>query len=239
MPGSMVLAAMGAINTGVGKLIIATTEKAAAMACLRVPEATYLYNGLEKCANGEIPDGIRAAAIGPGIVDYPLAEDAINNLMKLDIPIVLDAGALSARKYPKRKAVTVLTPHPGEFARILGLTAEDVQRDRISLASRYAQEQQVIVVLKGAETVIAFPDGSGFINSSGNPGLAKGGSGDTLTGMILAFLCTESEPYSAVSNAVLIHGLAGDMLRWSMDERAISAGKIAEITGKTIKNLLQ
>jgi len=239
MPGSMLLAAMGAMHLGVGKLIIGTTKFAASIACSNLPEATYWFNGLEKCANGEFPEDIRACAIGPGISNKSLVEKAVNHLMERDIPLVLDAGALFDRKYSKRAAPLVITPHPGEFARILGMSTEKVQQERISLASSYAQEHQIIVVLKGADTVIAYPDGTGVINPTGNSGLAKGGSGDTLTGMLLAMLSTEKDAYSAVANAVYIHGMCADELVKVQDERSISASQIANIIGTVLrKNIL-
>lgn len=235
MPGSMLLAGMGALNLGIGKLIIGTTKFAASIACSNLPEATYWFDGLEKCAKGEFPENIRACAIGPGIADKSLVEKAVDHLMVRNIPLILDAGALFERKYPKRTAPVVITPHPGEFAKILGISIDKVQQERITLASAYAQEHQIIVVLKGADTVIAYPDGSGVINLTGNSGLAKGGSGDALTGMILAFLSTEDNPYDAVANAVYLHGLCADELVKVQDERSISASQVATFIGTVLR----
>ena len=239
MPGSMMLAAMGALHAGIGKLMIGTEESSAAMVCSKIPEATFWYHGLEKVANGEFPAGIKACAVGPGIVDQELVEKAIGNLMKTEIPIVLDAGALLPRTYPKRNAPIVLTPHPGEFARILNISVYEVQKNRMELARSYAEDNGVIVVLKGRDTVIAYPDGTGFINPTGNPALAKGGSGDTLTGILLAFLCSEENPYYAVANAVYLHGLCADFLIEKRDERSVSASVLAENLGFVLKELLE
>ncbi|MCP8968627.1 NAD(P)H-hydrate dehydratase [Ectobacillus ponti] len=210
MPGSVLLAAMGAMRGGIGKLVIGTTRFAAGIAAGRLPEATYWLDGLDKAAQGSLPDGIRAAAIGPGLDDPEQVERALEHLLVRNMPLVLDAGALAKRGYPRRNAPVVLTPHPGEFSRMTGLSVKELQQNRMAAASRYAVEQGVMLVLKGAYTVIALPDGTGYINPTGNAALAKGGTGDTLTGLLLAFLCTHEDAAAAVANAVYVHGACAD-----------------------------
>ena len=131
-------------------------------------------------------------------------------MLKQPVPVILDAGALSPRTYEKRKAPTILTPHPGEFSRLTGKSSAEIQSNRIQLAQHFAQEHDVTVVLKGSYTVIAFPDGTGIINSTGNRALSKGGTGDTLTGMLLASVNTHEDIKEAVANTVYLHGACAD-----------------------------
>jgi len=238
MPGSCLLAALGAMRSGIGKLIIGTTKAVSTAICSRVPEATFWFDGLQKCINGQLPEGIRACAIGPGIGSPDLVELAVQQLLGTRLPLVLDAGALRKRKYPRREAPTILTPHPGEFSRMTGRSVEEIQANRIKYARDYAVNQGVIVVLKGPYTVIAYPDGSGVLNPTGNAGLAKGGSGDTLTGMILALICTEENIKSAVANAVFLHGACADRLLEKKDSRSMVASEISDEIGRVLKEIL-
>ncbi|WP_379968735.1 NAD(P)H-hydrate dehydratase [Ectobacillus sp. sgz5001026] len=235
MPGSAMLAALGAMRSGIGKLTVATTKFTTSVLTPRVPEATYWTEGLQRIANGNLSSSFRAAAIGPGIEDRVLVEQAVTTLLTMNIPVVLDAGALNKRTYPLRSHVTVVTPHPGEFSRMIDMKVIDIQANRITFASEYAKKHGVIVVLKGAYTVIAYPDGSGVINTTGNSGLAKGGTGDTLTGMLLAFLCTYENPQKAISNAVYIHGLCAD--EWTVDraEATMLASDISNMLPYVLK----
>ncbi|WP_416825691.1 NAD(P)H-hydrate dehydratase [Ectobacillus polymachus] len=239
MPGSALLAAFGAMRSGIGKLTIGTTKFTASVLTPRLPEATYMTDGLQRVAKGDIANTYRGAAIGPGIEDQNITEQAIKTLFTMPMPVVLDAGALWKREYPKRSHVTVLTPHPGEFSRITDTSVADIQANRLSLASDYAKKHGVIVVLKGTYTVIAFPDGKGVINTTGNSGLAKGGTGDTLTGILLAFLCTYEHQQEAVANAVYIHGLCAD--EWANDYAKVSmlASDISNMLPKVLKRFQQ
>lgn len=210
MPGSAMLSGIGALRSGIGKLVIATSSFAAQIIAGKLPEATYYFDGMTKVIAGQFPEKMLAAAIGPGLEDFDAVEFALAKLFETNIPLVIDAGALHKRSYPKREAPIILTPHPGEFCRIAGVNMSELQANRLHLSSEFAQQHGVIVVLKGANTVIAFPDGTGFVNKSGNASLAKGGSGDMLTGMLLAFLCTHDDPKAAVANAVYLHGACAD-----------------------------
>lgn len=210
MPGSACISAIGALRSGIGKLVIATSKFAAGIIAGQLPEATYYFDGINKVIAKQFPEKMQAAAIGPGLEDFATVEKALENLYETNVPLVIDAGALQQREYPKRKAPIIVTPHPGEFCRMTGISMSELQANRLSLASEYAETNDVIVVLKGANTVIAFPDGTGFVNDTGNASLAKGGSGDALTGIVLAFLCTHDDPKSAVANAVFIHGACAD-----------------------------
>ena len=206
MPGSVALSAIGAIRFGIGKLAVATTKHAALVIGSFVPEATFIYDDFffhEQLAFSSI-------AIGPGLNPNQELEDTVKTVLKQPVTVILDAGALSPRIYEKRNAPTILTPHPGEFSRLTGKSSTEIQQNRIQLASNYAQEHDVTVVLKGSYTVIAFPDGSGMINVTGNRALSKGGTGDTLTGMLLASVNTHENLKEAVANTVYIHGACAD-----------------------------
>ena len=228
MPGSALLASLGAMRAGIGKLTVATSHFTSSIIAARVPECTYLHNGLKKLAKGKRPKAITAVAIGPGLADAELVEQAVNTLFASKLPLVLDAGALTARDYPKRQAPTIVTPHPGEFSRMTGLSVTEIQHNRLELASEYARTNDVIVVLKGRNTVIAFPDGTLFVNPTGNVGLAKGGTGDTLTGIMLAHLSCYSDVKAAVLNAVYLHGATADYWCETKAATSMTASDISE-----------
>ncbi|WP_203362696.1 NAD(P)H-hydrate dehydratase [Bacillus sp. REN10] len=207
MPGSAALAAIGAMRTGIGKLTIHTTPYAAAIIAHHVPEATYHFE-----SNVEKHLSFNGVAIGCGLEPTDKLEACIQHYLKEELVLILDAGALSKRNYclPGRKANVIVTPHPGEFARMMGQTVKEVQKNRLEAASQFAREQQVTIVLKGQYSVIAFPDGTGIINMSGNEALAKGGTGDALTGMLLASMLRLKSDRVAVANAVYLHGACAD-----------------------------
>ena len=118
----------------------------------------------------------------------------------------------------------VLTPHPGEMARLVGLTVQEVEADRIGIARRFAVQHKLILVLKGWRTLVAHPDGRVAVNTSGNPAMAKGGSGDILTGIVAAMLAQfPNDVARAVEAAVYLHGLAGDFAAHAMDEHTVLA----------------
>jgi NAD(P)H-hydrate epimerase len=148
---------------------------------------------------------------------------------KTAVPTVIDADALNAfagetRLLNGAERVMVLTPHPGEMARLAGLTVKEVEADRLGVARRFAMEHQVTLVLKGWRTLVAHPDGSIAVNTSGNPAMAKGGSGDILTGIVAAMLAQfPGDVARAVETAVYMHGLAGDFASRAMDEHTVLA----------------
>lgn len=238
MPGSALLAGLGAMKIGIGKLIIGTSSHASGIIATKLPEATFLHGGLQTLTTNSFPSNIKAMAIGPGLTDRDQIEHLLEKVWGFDIPIILDAGALYKRTYKIRKAPVLITPHPGEFSRLTGYSIKEIQANRLHLASTYAKENNLIVVLKGANTVIAYPDGTGFINTTGNAALAKGGSGDTLTGMILGLICSENDIKSAVNNAVYLHGFCADELVRNHNERTIVASDLTSVLG-TVLNRLQ
>lgn len=232
MPGSALLAAIGAIRTGTGKLTIATTKLVASIIATRVPEATFLLNGLQEIIDGNIPEKVFAVGIGPGIDDKEKVLLALNNLITKNVPLVVDAGALIPLNHwhdTTRETPVILTPHPGEFSRLTNRSIKDIQANRIQLAQNFAIEHQVTVILKGQYTVIAYPDGHTLINPTGNNALAKGGSGDVLTGMITSMLTTHVYWKDAVANAVYIHGLCADEWIKRYSSRSMTASDFDQL----------
>src|SRR5438128_2705684 len=186
-----------------------------------------------------------ALAIGPGIGRHPDTQALIHNLIvSVGKPTVLDADAINAFTGHKEMigqahGPLVLTPHPGEMARLLGVTTADVQRDRLGVASRVAREQNVCVVLKGAGTVVAGPDGRLAVNPTGNPGMATGGTGDVLTGTITGLLAQGVTPWGAACAGVYVPGLAGDLAASETGEMGLIAGGGIRAIPLAIRRILE
>ena len=188
---------------------------------------------------GKLLKGIKVVGIGPGLGQEGTTPEFVRRFVtSVSLPMVIDADALNALdgdvEVLKRAAaskdergagrVLVLTPHPGEMARLLRCTVKDVEADRVNLARRFATQNGVHLVLKGWRTLIAHPDGTVAVNTTGNPSMAKGGSGDILTGVVAAMLAQYSDrPAEAVEAAVFLHGLAGDFACLAQDEHTVLA----------------
>ena len=176
----------------------------------------------------------RAVIIGPGIGTFKETQSLILKLIKtLDIPIILDADGLTAlstqpKTLPAANRSLILTPHPGEMARLINSTAKEVQEDRIGVSRKFSQSNHVHLVLKGFRTLIATPKGEVFINPTGNPGMASGGTGDVLTGMIGGLICQGFDILTSLQISVYLHGLAGDNVAQEMGEKSLVATDIIE-----------
>lgn len=240
MPGSAVLCAIGAIRCGVGKLVMASTTFAATSIIQHVPEATLLIEE-KACPLGEnIDEKTRAIAIGPGLGNQEKTTDQLRSLLQVNLPLVVDAGALlpsETWKRPSKTTPTILTPHPGEFSRLTGFSVAEIQANRMELARQYAMENHVTVVLKGEHTVIAYPDGMVIINSTGNSGLAKGGSGDILTGMLTSMLATHTDWRHAIVNAVYIHGRCAELWASKYSDRSMVASDFKQLLPEVLRQL--
>ncbi|MFZ0136461.1 MAG: NAD(P)H-hydrate dehydratase [Candidatus Sulfotelmatobacter sp.] len=178
----------------------------------------------------ELAKGMTVLAIGPGISRDPQTAELVRAVVaKLQIPMVVDADGLNAfegrmAKLNGEGRTLVITPHPGEMARLAGCTIADVQRDRLGTARKFAREHDLIVVLKGHRTVVAGPDGEAWVNTTGNAGMATGGTGDILTGMVAGMIAQHSkDAFAAVLAAVHLHGLAGDVMRERVGEHSLVA----------------
>ena len=165
-----------------------------------------------------LTQGKRVVALGPGMGRDPDTQVAIRSFVeRCGLPLVLDADGLNAFQGENLKLggregrPLVLTPHPGEMARLLGKSVPEIEADRVGIARSFATKAKVILVLKGWRTLIADPDGNVWVNTTGNPGLAKGGSGDVLTGIIAGLIAQFPDRIvDAVRAAVYLHGLAAD-----------------------------
>ncbi|KXZ13039.1 NAD(P)H-hydrate dehydratase [Bacillus nakamurai] len=235
MPGAALLAGLGAMRSGVGKLVIGTSAGVIPLIVPVLPEATYWRDGWEKAAAGQPEETYRAAAIGPGLPQTEEVQRAADHLLQGDCPVVLDAGAITKRSYPARKAPTILTPHPGEFSRMTGIPIKELQQHRAEYAAEWSKRLNVTIVLKGNETIIAFPDGECRRNTTGNGALAKGGTGDTLTGMILGMLCCHKEPKLAVLNAVRLHGACAELWTEEHSAHTLLAHELSELLPRVWK----
>jgi len=186
---------------------------------------------------------ISAVALGPGISRNQQTQKLVQKLLPvLDKPTVLDADGINAvvgkvKILDKFKNQLIITPHAGEFARLLNINIKQVQKNRAMLASDFARKHGVIVVLKGQRTIVASPDKRLYINQTGNPGMASGGCGDVLCGMIASFLGQGIEAFRAAELAVYLHGLAGDYAAKEKTQSCLLATDILNSLPQAFKKL--
>ncbi|MGD0519926.1 MAG: NAD(P)H-hydrate dehydratase [Terracidiphilus sp.] len=241
--GAPAMAALGALRAGAGLVTAAVPAPMLAMVAAVAPELMTLplkANAVGQIAAENLATGVLTGlaagktvlAIGPGLGQAAeTVKFATGLLSATRIPAVIDADALNIlaakptllAKLAKGRTL-VLTPHPGEMARLTGITVAEVQANRLEAARGFAQRLGVTLVLKGARTLIAHPDGRVAVNTTGNPGMAKGGSGDLLTGVIAGLLAQyPAEAARAVEAAVYLHGLAADLALQDADEHTLLA----------------
>ncbi len=239
--GAAAMAGMSALRVGAGLATVATPRSVLPTVAGFAPEVmteplaetevgSISMRALEYGRFDAIASGKDVLAVGPGVsrnADTVQFVRAVVTAAKT--AVVLDADGLNAfegcaEKLDGSKRPLVLTPHPGEMARLTGLTAAEVQRDRIGVAKKFAAEHHAVLVLKGRNTVIAEPGGAIWINTTGNPGMAKGGTGDVLTGMIAGILAQHPDRVlESVIAGVYMHGLAGDVARNMVGEYTMLA----------------
>jgi hydroxyethylthiazole kinase-like uncharacterized protein yjeF len=254
MSGAAAMAANSAVRSGAGLVTVAapaginqvleikTTE------VMTIPLADGGSGHLCSGAKGEIEEalaGKRVVAMGPGIARHPETAQLIRELSaSLTLPLIIDADGLNAVSedtgllLSKKSDIVILTPHPGEMSRLVGLSISRVEEDRVGIARAFAVKYGVYLILKGARTVIATPGGAVAINASGNPGMASGGMGDVLTGMLAAFIAQGYDPFTACKLGVFIHGHAADLVAAEKGEIGISAVDVQERIPYAIKGLL-
>jgi NAD(P)H-hydrate epimerase len=223
--GAAALSALGALRAGVGLVTLASIPAVRAGVAALMPEPTHLVlpesgGALDASAGDSIARalaGYDALLIGPGLGLSPGVQAVVRGLLSLpaiaSLPVVLDADALNtlARwpQWPREvKCRAVLTPHPGELARLVHCSAAEVQQERLAIAQRCAEEWGQTVVLKGAHTVIATPEGQTFVSPFANAALATAGTGDVLAGSIGGLLAQAVEPWAAAGLGVYLHGAA-------------------------------
>ena len=245
--GSVAMAGMSALRTGAGLSTVATAKSS--LATVAGFHAELMTEPLSETDAGTIDAGAEArinellktmtvAAIGPGISRNPATAALVRALVaKNKIPTVVDADGLNAfegrtSELNGSDRTLVITPHPGEMARLAGITTAEVQKDRLTIARKFAREHELIVVLKGYRTLVVAPDGEAWVNTTGNPGMSTGGTGDILTGMVAAMVAQKAaqgisqnpkDSMLAVCAAVYLHGLAGDVAQENMGEHSLVA----------------
>jgi ADP-dependent NAD(P)H-hydrate dehydratase / NAD(P)H-hydrate epimerase len=238
--GAAHLAAQGALRSGAGLVTVATPI--GAQPVLAALGAEYMTVPLDETANGQVALSALerildfeqdVIAVGPGLGTGPDVSALVVELIEqTDSPLVLDADALNVlaaahHRLQGGSRPIVITPHPGEMARLVGATVEDVQSNRLDVARDFATSHQLYVVLKGYRTLIATPQGNVFINPLGNPGMATGGTGDVLTGVLSAWLAQLLDAEAACKLAVYLHALAGDLAEADEGEVGMIAGDVA------------
>ena len=237
--GAAAMAGMSALRAGAGLATVATAKSVLPTVAAFYPE--LMTEPLPETAAGtiatearlrsdELLKNVTVLAIGPGISRDPHTTTFVRSLVaNAKQPMVLDADGLNAFQGHTHEMngsgrTLVITPHPGEMGRLAACSTKDVQNDRLGVARHFAREHNVIVVLKGNRTLVVQPNGDAWVNTTGNPGMSTGGTGDILTGMVAAMIGQHpSDPMLAVCAAVHLHGLAGDVMRGIMGEHSLVA----------------
>jgi NAD(P)H-hydrate epimerase len=249
MSGAAALAGLGALRGGAGLVSVAAPREVVPM--IAAAEPSYLTVPLPEDHDGRIAlaawDGLAAAipkqtalAVGPGLGRSDDLNELVGRIYReAELPVVFDADALNAlagRKaalsaHPdEEQAARVLTPHPGEFARLVGTETKTVQQDRERLAGEFARAHGVVLVLKGHGTVIT--DGERLaVNTTGNAGMATGGCGDVLTGLIAALLAQGMSAFDAAHLGTHLHGLAGDLAAAELSQPGLIASDLPRFLG--------
>lgn len=237
--GAAAMVGMAALRAGAGLVTVATPKSVLSTVAGFAPElmtepmpetdggsfSILAVEELRKLAQGKT-----VLAVGPGVSRNKETAQVIRSVVdRAEIPVVLDADGLNAFEEHRellhsQRHPLIVTPHPGEMARLTGLSVADIQKDRIGVARKYAKEHRAYVVLKGDHTVIAEPEGKVWINNTGNPGMSTGGTGDILTGIVAAIIAQHPDDIpTAVIAAVHLHGLAGDAARDEVGEISLIA----------------
>ncbi len=242
--GAAAMAAKAALRAGAGLVTVATpasvndTLEAKLLEAMTAPMPETKERTLARACIEELLSFINertAVAIGPGLTTHPETVELLHALVpRLEKPSVLDADALNALAgrtalLTECKIPPILTPHPGEMARLVEhATTQSVNADRIGAAVTFARARRVMLVLKGARTVVANPDGRAAICPTGNPGMATAGTGDVLTGMIVGLLAQGLSPWDAACAGTYLHGLAGDLASFRLGLAGMTAGDVIE-----------
>ena len=251
--GAAALSANSAVRAGSGLVTLAVAESLHSILEARTTEVMtvplpdsnsgHLTGSAFPVIEGLLPDK-DALALGPGLGRHPATTALVRTIVEtVALPMVIDADGLNAladdMNVLRRRisSEVVLTPHPGEMARLLGTSIPDVEADRIQVALEFARESGVYLVLKGARTIIASPAGAAAINASGNPGMASGGMGDVLTGIIVSLLGQRYGAWDACCLGVFIHGYAADLVAEEKGEIGISATDVQEMLPYAYKRL--
>ena len=250
MVGAVMMSSQAALRTGAGLVTAAVPESLTAVvdsSLMEVMTAPLGQTGQSAIALEALPaienllGTVSVCAVGPGMSRYPEAGAIVRHILERSgVPLVIDADGLNALEndvtvLKDRQVPIVLTPHPGEMARLTGKTIEEIQSHRLEIAQTFAEEWGVTLVLKGNKTIIANPSGEVYINISGNPGMATAGSGDVLTGIITGLIAQGLKPQDAAFAGVYLHGLAGDLAAQIKGEPGLIAGDLISCIPEVLK----
>ena len=253
--GAAHLSAMGALRSGAGLVTVATPACCQSIIAAMAPE--YMTVAIDEISdemnhNALNPDSVDGliemardvVALGPGLGQAPATRQFVKRLVdRATMPLVIDADGLNAfsddpdRLAGREGRDVIITPHPGEMARLVGMSTEEVQASRLEIARNFAVAHHVYVVLKGHRTLIATPDVKVFINPTGNAGMATGGTGDVLTGMIAAWLGQLLDAEAACKVAVYLHGMAGDLADADEGDVSLVASDLVAHIGDAVQEL--
>jgi ADP-dependent NAD(P)H-hydrate dehydratase / NAD(P)H-hydrate epimerase len=241
--GAVAMAGLAALRSGAGLSTVATPRSVLPSVAAFSPE--LMTEPLAETEEGSLSplsygygrvqavlDGKNVVAVGPGVGRDQATQEFVRTFVQdCQLPVVLDADGLNAfagntGRLSGANRPLILTPHPGEMSRLTGLSVPEVQKDRIGVARKFASEHQCILVLKGHRTIVALPNGTAWVNVTGNPGMATGGTGDVLTGITAGLIAQTRDLPAAVIAAVYLHGLAGDVAREKVGEASLIAGDV-------------
>jgi ADP-dependent NAD(P)H-hydrate dehydratase / NAD(P)H-hydrate epimerase len=248
--GAAALAAKSALRAGAGLVTVATAKSALPIIASLgmefmtepLPESdsgTVSLRALDYGRLDKLVEGKTVLAVGPGIGTVPETSELVRTVVnRYNLPVVIDADGLNAfagsmssfRNGREYRYPAVLTPHPGEMARLVGQKTADIQKNRLGVARNFARQYKLYLVLKGYRTLSAAPDGQVWVNPTGNPGMATGGTGDVLTGILAGLLAQHAErpTIEVIASAVYLHGLAGDLASQKVGETSMIAGDLME-----------
>ena len=256
--GASAMSALAALRAGAGLVTVATPKSALPVVAglglefmteplSETDAGTISLRALDGRLMNGLLEGKSVIALGPGIGGAPETAEFVRELVRdTDVPMVIDADGLNALAgsldcLNGKGRVRILTPHPGEMARLAGLRTTEVQAHRLDVARDFAARHKVVLVLKGFRTLIADPEGTVWVNPNGNPGMAKGGTGDVLTGVVAGFVSQfgqsgERSLTEVAAAAVYIHGLAGDLAAQDVGEMPMLAGDLLERIPAALKD---
>ena len=249
--GAAILAAQGALKSGAGLVTVASPRSVVPVIAAYAPE--YMTEPLDETIDGTVDFAAAehvlevdadAIVVGPGLGRGQGVSTFVRELLESsETPLIFDADALNAFADEPSALVgregrdVIITPHPGEMARLVGATIDDVQADRVGIARDFATAHKLYVVLKGYRTIIATPDGKVFVNPTGSPGMATGGTGDVLAGMLAAWLGQLLDAEAACRLAVYVHGAAGELADADQGEVSMTAGDLVQHISDAILEL--
>lgn len=238
-PGAAYLSCAAAYRVGAGLVTLATEMEARIIISRKLPEVTFLSPNE---VLGEITK-YDVLLIGPGLGQSDQTVKLVEHVLNSNLPpAVIDGDGLNilskrGKWWEKLSSETILTPHPGEMARLTGLTVQKIQSDRINIAKSYAKKWGKVVVLKGANTVVADPSGKILLSPFANPALATAGTGDILAGMIAGLLAQCLKPFDAACVGVYIHGLVGEMISQKIGHAGMLASDLLPILPKVLLDI--